>query len=226
MRWPLPPKYLTWLRLFLISLSTYASTLDGCATGGYVEDALQAIVAVGGVTQEKYFPYLPQKTTCKLPLPYTATLTVIYKLYGERAMINHVLTVGPIVAYVNTYRWDDYTSGIFDGCFTINQNRRTALKKTDHAIQIVGVNTKDGYWLIRNSWGTNWGLKGYMKLKLVCGLSLCLTRMMPWLNGLHYPCIRHFTTYVITNTTNSKHQHIECEHVRYLNGTRHLGLCR
>jgi len=28
-----------------------------------------------------------------------------------------------------------------------------------HAVSIVGY--KDNYWIVRNSWGSNWGMSGY-----------------------------------------------------------------
>lgn len=37
------------------------------------------------------------------------------------------------------------------------------MEEVDHALLIVGYG--DGYWLARNSWGTEWGDKGYIKIK-------------------------------------------------------------
>lgn len=48
----------------------------------------------------------------------------------------------------------------------------------DHAITAVGYGTKDGedYYMVRNSWGPEWGLKGYIYIKAeksgkgICGI--------------------------------------------------------
>ena len=44
---------------------------------------------------------------------------------------------------------------------------------TDHAVVVVGYGTEKGvdYWTIRNSWGTSWGEKGYIRVKR--GVKMC-----------------------------------------------------
>jgi len=51
----------------------------------------------------------------------------------------------------------------------------------DHAVLTVGWGTESGqeYWLVKNSWGTGWGDKGYIKLAIVSGKGICGVQMEP-----------------------------------------------
>jgi len=53
---------------------------------------------------------------------------------------------------------ENYTSGIFED--------KTGDTDVVHEVSLVGFGEENGvpYWLIRNSWGTHWGLGGFMKL--------------------------------------------------------------
>ncbi|CAG9329894.1 unnamed protein product [Blepharisma stoltei] len=61
-----------------------------------------------------------------------------------------------------------YTGGIIDGGCTVNVN---------HAVVIVGyqvdVEQDLGYWIVRNSWGTNVGVNGYFYIKMEDGVGVC-----------------------------------------------------
>jgi len=54
--------------------------------------------------------------------------------------------------------FDYYSSGVYAGSCDGHS--------TDHVVAVVGYGVEHGneYWLIKNSWGTWWGLKGYAKL--------------------------------------------------------------
>lgn len=62
-----------------------------------------------------------------------------------------------------------FSLGVFKNC--------TKAVHLNHAVVVVGYGTtREGkdYWLIKNSWGTSWGMKGYMMLargKNMCGVA-------------------------------------------------------
>jgi len=60
-----------------------------------------------------------------------------------------------------------YSSGIF--------NASTCGTRLDHATNVVGWGSsgKTDYWIMRNSWGTRWGERGYMRLEIVSGAGIC-----------------------------------------------------
>jgi hypothetical protein len=76
----------------------------------------------------------------------------------KQAIYDH----GPICASV----WVGDAFHNYDGgIFGTNEESGDPLDPTNHAILIVGWNDNQGYWIIKNSWGTNWGESGFMRIK-------------------------------------------------------------
>ena len=70
----------------------------------------------------------------------------------------------PISVSVDATEWHLYKSGEFSGC------KHT--EGTNHAVLLVGYRNKD-YWIVRNSWGEDWGEEGFIRLKFepnVCNI--------------------------------------------------------
>jgi len=69
--------------------------------------------------------------------------------------------------------FQSYKSGIF--------NSTACGTRKDHATDVVGWGSSAGtdYWIMRNSWGTSWGEKGYMRLEIVSGKGICAIQNSP-----------------------------------------------
>lgn len=79
---------------------------------------------------------------------------------GETAMMQEILNRGPIGCGIaaNDYLRYNYTGGIYVNTTTAGYS--------NHAVSVVGWGVENGtkYWIIRNSWGSYWGEKGYFRL--------------------------------------------------------------
>jgi len=75
-----------------------------------------------------------------------------------RPLLEAVATKGPTVASVAASHWHLYQSGVFDGC-----DKDAIL---GHAVLAKGFGEDSGkkYFLIQNSWGTEWGENGHIRL--------------------------------------------------------------
>ena len=53
-----------------------------------------------------------------------------------------------------------YKSGVYEPVWSSKE-----FKWADHCVTLVGYNDEEECWIIKNSWGVNWGEKGYAKVK-------------------------------------------------------------
>jgi C1A family cysteine protease len=131
------------------------------------------VAYTGGLRSAENYPYVSYKGstgTCVEMTDdndddnYVVTIDEYYSIDGEESMKDYVLSTGTLSVCLNADNWASYESGVLSDCGT-DQN---------HCVQIVGVNTDEGYWIVRNSWGTTWGLDGYIYLKYgqdTCGIT-------------------------------------------------------
>merc|ERR1711937_449934 len=79
-----------------------------------------------------------------------------------------------VAIQANKAVFQQYKEGIFDdeGCGGLN---------LDHAVNLVGWGAEDDveFWILRNSWNTTWGEKGYMRMKIENGKGVCGVQKQP-----------------------------------------------
>ncbi|XP_052865074.1 cathepsin O-like [Anopheles cruzii] len=88
----------------------------------------------------------------------------------EHRMLHHLATRGPIVAAVNAISWKYYLGGV------IQQHCESGVELLNHAVEIVGydLNATVPYYIVKNSWGTRFGNRGYVNVAIgrnVCGIA-------------------------------------------------------
>ncbi|XP_011495433.1 PREDICTED: cathepsin O-like isoform X2 [Ceratosolen solmsi marchali] len=89
---------------------------------------------------------------------------------AEEELLKELVTKGPVAAAVNALSWQNYLGGIIqfhcDGSFA----------NLNHAVQIVGYDktAEIPYYIVRNSWGSSFGDKGYLYIAIgnnLCGIA-------------------------------------------------------
>ena len=107
--------------------------------------------------------------TCAAPYPYHETIDTFALVPGENPadsippdsnLKSAIYNYGPI--WVALDASNPAFSGYTGGIYTV-----TTSTYTDHAIALVGwvdsaAVSGGGYWILRNSWGSSWGMSGYM----------------------------------------------------------------
>lgn len=137
----------------------------GCDGGG-IESSFE-YVKLNGLESETDYPYRNRQSKCT----YT-TDKEIYKIssfdfvYNDlKGMYNGLIKKGPLVVFVSasSKSFINYASGIYND-IKCSSNEDSL----DHALDIVGYGTdettKQDYWLLKNSWGKDWGENGFMRI--------------------------------------------------------------
>ena len=172
---------LTLSEQMIVDCDTYDS---GC-NGGLMEYTFTWLQQNGGLMTDKDYPYKGTKRTCNSdPSKYVDMKITGYKKLGsssetwdcvdEEEIKEFLYETGPLAVALNANYLQTYMSGILDV-----SSSRCPVDGINHAVTIVGYGTEEmDYWIVKNSWGENWGENGFFRIsrgKGTCGINCYIT---------------------------------------------------
>jgi len=149
-------------------------TTDAGCNGGDTPTAYEYVVSAGGLESNDSYPYTGQNGKCDFKKSeVVASITGYQKAtswLSETELQTNLVAWGPLSICLDAASWQNYQSGVLTHlqCAFINF--------LDHCVQLVGYNAgaSSPYWIVRNSWTTDWGIEGYIWLEMwhdTCGLA-------------------------------------------------------
>jgi len=136
---------------------------EGC-DGGLMTQAFEYIIANKGIDTEASYPYKAVDGTCVFS---AANVGATVKSYvnvkaGSEADLVAKIVEGPTSVAIDASHssFQLYTSGIY-------YEAACSATALDHGVLAVGyggTGAKGEYYIVKNSWGTSWGNKGYIEM--------------------------------------------------------------
>jgi len=137
----------------------------GCE--GSIEPLAFNYTQTAGLTLDKYYKYTAETGKCDeskiVPVAYNDGGYEELPSNDYAALITAVATVGPVAIGMAAggEKWRVYGGGVLSDCNDYDM---------DHALNLVGYGTEGrffgtDYWLVRNSWGSDWGEAGFLRVK-------------------------------------------------------------
>jgi len=157
-------------------------TVDQGCNGGDTVTAYQYVEQAGGLETDSDYPYTEGGDCNADSSEFVASIsgfnyatppcTDSCDSQDEDTLQSNLASTGPVSICVDAEIWQTYSGGVIepsDGC----DYDYTSL---DHCVQLVGYDQDDTgtYWIVRNSWNTDWGDNGYIYLRRggnVCGVA-------------------------------------------------------
>jgi len=143
---------------------------QGC-NGGFPTGAYTYVEGAGGIEAYSDYPYTAESGEsgqCQFNAQdIAAKVTGFSSVSGEAGLYHQtsIASGGPVSVCVDASTWSAYTGGILTQCGN----------QVDHCVQLTGYahynDHKKSYWIVRNSWGTDWGISGFIWIKI--GRDLC-----------------------------------------------------
>ncbi|XP_034340182.1 cathepsin W [Arvicanthis niloticus] len=164
---------------------------NGC-NGGFVWDAYETVLNNSGLASEKDYPFQanwkPHRCLAKEYKKVAWIQDFIMLSSNEQAIARHLATHGPITVTINMKLLQNYQKGVIKATPSSCDPQHA-----DHSVLLVGFGREKGgmqtgkaltqsrkprrstpFWILKNSWGVQWGEKGYFRLyrgNNACGIT-------------------------------------------------------
>lgn len=150
---------------------------DAGCNGGLMNSAFEYTLKAGGLMREKDYPYTAKDHgTCKFDKTKVVASVSNFSVVSldENQIAANLVKHGPLAVAINAVYMQTYIGGV--SCPFV------CSKRLDHGVLLVGYGAsgyapirlkEKPYWIIKNSWGENWGENGYYKIckgHNVCGV--------------------------------------------------------
>jgi cathepsin L len=144
----------------LVDCST-AQGNQGC-NGGLMDNAFQYVIANSGITSEDQYPYVAMNQDCastgKTNVATISSFTDVAQ--NDEKALAVAVAMGPTSVAIEA---DQQCFQFYSGGILTDSSCGTQL---DHGVLAVGYGVdKDSgtaFWKVKNSWGTGWGMNGYI----------------------------------------------------------------
>jgi cathepsin L len=146
----------------LVDCSTPEGNM-GCE-GGLMDSAFQYIISNKGIDTEASYPYTATgPNACRFNRANVGATISSYKdvVSGSESALQVAVAQQPTSVAIDASHmsFQLYTGGIYN-------EPACSSSQLDHGVLAVGygVDSASGspYWLVKNSWGTSWGMRGYI----------------------------------------------------------------
>lgn len=149
---------------------------EGC-DGGLMDQAFDYIIKNKGIDTEASYPYTAEDGKCKFDAANVgATITSYTDItQGSEADLETAVGQQPVSVAIDASHssFQLYSAGVY-------HEKACSTTELDHGVLAVGYGTdttssKKDFWIVKNSWGLNWGQQGYIFMtkgkKNECGIA-------------------------------------------------------
>jgi len=140
---------------------------DSACDGGLMDYAFE-YVKENGLTSEENYPYVsgngqvPACDSSKVAQKVATINSYVDVQTRSEDALENALNIGPVAIAIEAdqYSFQSYTSGVMTAACG---------ESLDHGVLAVGYGHDSAsnldYWIVKNSWGSSWGLNGYIYLE-------------------------------------------------------------